>query len=75
VRTDGIEPPIVIKLVGLQPNSQTKWESFSGGDKCYILYYFSAAGSPTTTLLRLNRNQRHALKLLLYKEDEILITL
>lgn len=74
MRTDGIEPPIVIKLVGLQPNSQTRWESFSWGDKYYIHYYFSAAGSPTTTLLRLNRNQRHALKLLLYKEGEIFIT-
>jgi hypothetical protein len=75
MRTDGIEPPIVIKLVGLQPNSQTKWESFSKGDKYYIHNYFPAAGSPTTTLLRLNRNQRHTLKLSLNIQDKIIIIL
>jgi len=30
------------------------------------LYYFPAAGSPTTTLFRLNRNQYKTLKLSLY---------
>ena len=54
MRTDGIEPPIV-KPMSLQPISQTKWESFPW-ENIKVNNYFPAAGSPTTTLFRLNRH-------------------
>jgi hypothetical protein len=63
MRTDGIEPPMV-NTNGFTAQLPNQMRIILKEIKIDIHYYFPAAGSPTTTLFRLNRNQRHTLKLL-----------
>lgn len=65
MRTDGIEPPMV-KTSGFTAQLSNQMRIIPVEININELYYFPAAGSPTTTLFRLNRNQYKTLKLSLY---------